>query len=45
MLPPRGESIGKWAIVKRSQRRSSFYFGTAQGRVDHKELYIDIGYI
>ena len=45
MLPPRGEFIGKWAIVKSSQRRSVFYFGTVQGSVEHNELRIDIGHI
>ena len=43
MLPPRGEFIGKWAIVKSSQRRPRCScFGIGQRRVEHNELYIDV---
>jgi len=43
MLSPRGEFIGKWAIVKSSQRRPRCScFGIGQRRVEHNELYIDV---
>ena len=46
MRSPRGESIGKWPIVKRSQGRPRCScFGIGQRRVEHNELYIDLGYI
>jgi len=46
MLSPRGEFIGKWAIVKSSQRRPRCScFGIGQRRVGHNELYIDLGHI